>query len=81
VLHRFPYSIFYRIVSRQVVVIACFHGKRNPTVWRSRTVTRLCSVATAVPRFELRCFRNHRLFRALRTVFCRGVRRRSFRNC
>jgi plasmid stabilization system protein ParE len=36
VLHRFPYSIFYRIVSGQIVVIACFHGKRNPTVWRSR---------------------------------------------
>jgi plasmid stabilization system protein ParE len=36
VLHRFPYSIFYRIVSGHVVVIACFHGKRNPRVWRSR---------------------------------------------
>ena len=36
VLRRFPYSIFYRIVSGHVVVIACFHGKRNPKVWRSR---------------------------------------------
>jgi plasmid stabilization system protein ParE len=36
VLRRFPYSIFYRIVSGRVVVIACFHGKRNPRVWRSR---------------------------------------------
>ncbi|HYR43957.1 MAG TPA: type II toxin-antitoxin system RelE/ParE family toxin [Terriglobia bacterium] len=36
VLHRFPYSILYRIVSGHVVVIACFHGKRNPRVWRSR---------------------------------------------
>jgi plasmid stabilization system protein ParE len=36
VLRRFPYSIFYRIVSGHVVVIACFHGKRNPRVWRSR---------------------------------------------
>jgi len=36
VLHRFPYSIFYRIVSGHIVVIACFHGKRNPKVWRSR---------------------------------------------
>ena len=37
VLRRFPYSIFYRIVSGHVVVIACFHGKRNPKAWRSRT--------------------------------------------
>jgi hypothetical protein len=36
VLPRFPYSIFYRIVSGHIVVIACFHGKRNPKVWRSR---------------------------------------------
>ena len=36
VLRRFPYSIFYRIISGHVVVIACFHGKRNPRVWRSR---------------------------------------------
>lgn len=35
-LKRFPYSIFYRIVSSQIVVIACFHGKRNPKVWRLR---------------------------------------------
>jgi hypothetical protein len=33
-----PLSIqhFYRIVAGHVVVIACFHGKRNPNVWRSR---------------------------------------------
>jgi plasmid stabilization system protein ParE len=36
VLRRFPYAIFYRIVSGHVVVIACFHGKRNPKDWRSR---------------------------------------------
>lgn len=36
VLRRFPYSIFYRIVSGHVVVIACFHGKRHPRVWRLR---------------------------------------------
>jgi plasmid stabilization system protein ParE len=36
VLPRFPYSIFYRIVSAHIVVIACFHGKRNPKAWRSR---------------------------------------------
>jgi len=36
VLRRFPFSLLYRIVSGHVVVIACFHGKRNPKVWRSR---------------------------------------------
>ena len=36
VLRRFPYSIFYRIVTKQVAITACFHGKRNPKVWRSR---------------------------------------------
>jgi len=36
VLYRFPYSIFYRVVSGHVVVIACFHGKRNQRVWRLR---------------------------------------------
>ena len=36
VLRRFPYSIFNRVVSGHVVVIACFHGKRNPRVWSSR---------------------------------------------
>jgi toxin ParE1/3/4 len=35
-LRRFPYGIFYRVVSGQIVVIACFHGKRNPKVWGSR---------------------------------------------
>ena len=35
-LRRFPYSIFYSIVSGHIVVIACFHGKRNPKVWRGR---------------------------------------------
>lgn len=36
VLSRFPYSIFYRIVSGNIVVIACFHGKRSPKSWRAR---------------------------------------------
>ena len=36
VLRRFPYSIINPILSGHVVVIACFHGKRNPRLWRSR---------------------------------------------
>jgi len=35
-LKRFPYGLFYRLIEGQVVVVACFHAKRNPRVWRSR---------------------------------------------
>ena len=35
-LQRFPYGIFYRVISGHILVIVCFHGKRNPRVWRSR---------------------------------------------
>jgi len=35
-LRRFPYGLFYRVIGGQVVVVACFHAKRNPRVWRSR---------------------------------------------
>lgn len=36
VFRRFPYSFIYRIIDNDVFVLACFHGKRNPRVWRSR---------------------------------------------
>jgi plasmid stabilization system protein ParE len=35
-LRRFPYGLFYRLIQGQVVVVACFHAKRSPRVWRSR---------------------------------------------
>jgi len=35
-LRRFPFGLFYRIVEGQVVVVACFHAKRSPRLWRSR---------------------------------------------
>jgi len=35
-LRRFPYGIHYRLVDGVVVVVACFHAKRDPRVWRSR---------------------------------------------
>lgn len=34
-LKRFPYGLFYRLIEGQVVVVACFHAKRNPRLWRS----------------------------------------------
>ena len=35
-VRRFPYGVHYRLVKGQVVVVACFHAKRNPRVWRTR---------------------------------------------
>ena len=32
----FPYSVIYRIRGGRVVVLAVFHNKRNPDVWKSR---------------------------------------------
>lgn len=34
---RFPYSIFFRIRSDQLVVLSVFHARRSPSVWRERT--------------------------------------------
>jgi plasmid stabilization system protein ParE len=36
VLRRFPYSIFYRIKKGHLIVVACFHSKRNPAAWINR---------------------------------------------
>lgn len=33
---RFPYSILYLAEPTQVLVIAVFHGRRDPSVWQSR---------------------------------------------
>lgn len=35
-IRRFPYSLYYLLKSDCVVVIACFHHKRNPTIWQDR---------------------------------------------
>ena len=35
-LHRFPYQLIYRLVGEQVVVLACFHGRRSPKRTSSR---------------------------------------------
>jgi toxin ParE1/3/4 len=32
----FPYGLFYLVEDSRIVVIACFHGKRNPQHWQSR---------------------------------------------
>ena len=33
---RFPYGIFFDIQERRIVVVACFHGARNPKRWQLR---------------------------------------------
>lgn len=36
-LRRFPYHIFYRVFGDTVIIVACMHGRRDPSRWRSRT--------------------------------------------
>jgi toxin ParE1/3/4 len=35
-LRRFPYGVYYFVEGDAVVVIAIFHGKRNPKRWQDR---------------------------------------------
>jgi plasmid stabilization system protein ParE len=36
VISRFPYGIFYRRLSDALEVLAIFHHRRDPTIWRRR---------------------------------------------
>jgi len=36
VAHRFPYSIYFRAEKHRIVVLAIFHGSRDPTIWLAR---------------------------------------------
>jgi len=33
---RFPYGLFYQVEADRILLIACFHGKRNPRRWQRR---------------------------------------------
>jgi plasmid stabilization system protein ParE len=35
-LRRFPYAVFYIVEPDQVVVLACFHARRDPKQWQNR---------------------------------------------
>jgi plasmid stabilization system protein ParE len=35
-VRRFPYGIFFEVQEHRIVVIACFHGRREPRHWQSR---------------------------------------------
>jgi len=34
---RFPYGIIFEVEDRRIVVLACFHGRRNPKRWQARS--------------------------------------------
>ncbi len=36
VANRFPYSVYFRAESHRIVVLAVFHGNRNPAIWQAR---------------------------------------------
>ncbi|MHB8859321.1 MAG: type II toxin-antitoxin system RelE/ParE family toxin [Thermoleophilia bacterium] len=36
-LHRFPYALFYRVLHEKIIIVACMHGKRNPSHWQIRS--------------------------------------------
>lgn len=37
VVSRSPYVIFYRVQPQRIVVLAVFHGSRDPRIWQSRS--------------------------------------------
>lgn len=37
VTRRFPYAIYFRVRADSLIVLAIFHGRRNPEIWRRRT--------------------------------------------
>lgn len=36
-IRRFPYRIFFIVQGQQIVVMAVFHARKNPTSWNVRT--------------------------------------------
>jgi plasmid stabilization system protein ParE len=36
VARRFPYAVYFRVRSDTLVVLAVFHGRRNPAIWQRR---------------------------------------------
>jgi len=35
-VRRFPYGVFYRVLEDVVLVVACFHARRDPGRWGER---------------------------------------------
>lgn len=36
VVRRFPFAVFYELTSDEIQVIAVFHSRRDPEMWKSR---------------------------------------------
>lgn len=36
VVRRFPFAVFYEITANGIQIVAVFHSRRNPEVWKSR---------------------------------------------
>jgi plasmid stabilization system protein ParE len=36
VANHFPYSVYFRAEGNRIVVLAVFHGSRDPAIWRAR---------------------------------------------
>jgi plasmid stabilization system protein ParE len=32
----FPYGLLYAVSGEEIIVLSCFHGRRNPERWRER---------------------------------------------
>ena len=35
-IKRFPYIVYYRVLTDKIEILAVLHGSRDPSVWRSR---------------------------------------------
>jgi plasmid stabilization system protein ParE len=36
VANRFPYNVYFRAEKHRIVVLAVFHGSRDPSIWQAR---------------------------------------------
>ena len=36
VIHRFPFAVLYELAVDEIYVIAVFHSRRDPKIWKSR---------------------------------------------
>jgi plasmid stabilization system protein ParE len=36
VTNRFPYNVYFRVEDHRIVILAVFHSRRNPAIWKTR---------------------------------------------
>jgi plasmid stabilization system protein ParE len=36
ILRRFPYGVFFRTTTDEIIILGVIHGRRHPRQWRSR---------------------------------------------